>query len=115
MEDRASTGIHKINSNNIAELAGVSSNDCRMMPLIRIDLLIQDKRNKNILLAWCADSNFGMGWCLPGGIIHYKKTIAQCINEIAQSQLGIKIEFEQSPVFVMEKVLDAKVSPVPAK
>lgn len=104
MEDRASTGIHKINSNNIAELAGVSSNDCRMMPLIRIDLLIQDKRNKNILLAWCADSNFGMGWCLPGGIIHYKKTIAQCINEIAQSQLGIKIEFEQSPVFVMENI-----------
>jgi ADP-ribose pyrophosphatase YjhB (NUDIX family) len=75
----------------------------RMTPLVNVDLLIQDERNRT-LLTWRRDEHHGTGWHVPGGIIRFQETAHQRIREVARLELGASIEFEPSPVGVMESI-----------
>lgn len=73
----------------------------RMTPLVNVDLVIQDQATK-ILLTWRDDQFDGPGWHVPGGIIRFKETAANRIEEVARIELGAEIAFEPTPIAVQE-------------
>lgn len=75
----------------------------RLTPLINVDLLIQDDRNRT-LLTWRDDEFFGAGWHVPGGIIRYKETAADRIRACAHEELGAEVSFEPTPLLVSETI-----------
>jgi ADP-ribose pyrophosphatase YjhB (NUDIX family) len=75
----------------------------RMTPLVNVDLLIQDDRRRT-LLTWRSDEHHGAGWHVPGGIIRFQETAHHRIREVARLELGASIEFEPSPISVMESI-----------
>jgi colanic acid biosynthesis protein WcaH len=75
----------------------------RVTPLINVDLLIQDQR-KRTLLTWRDDRFYGPGWHVPGGIIRYKETAADRIRSVARQELGVEIDFDPSPIFILESI-----------
>ncbi len=79
----------------------------RINPLVNVDLLIQDKR-KRTLLTWREDSHYGPGWHIPGGIIRYKESAENRIKEVSRLELGAEVEFDSSPIFVMQSIEKGK-------
>jgi len=75
----------------------------RIMPLINVDLLIQDDAGRT-LLTWRDDPYFGAGWHIPGGIIRYKETAADRIRACAREELGAEVSFEAAPLLVSETI-----------
>lgn len=79
----------------------------RVTPLINVDLLIQDNY-KRTLLTWRDDSFYGPGWHVPGGIIRYKETAEYRIHSVAYQELGVEVEFDSSPIFVLQNISKAR-------
>lgn len=75
----------------------------RMVPLINVDLLVQDDRSRT-LLTWRHDEFFGAGWHVPGGIIRYKESAADRIRACAREELGADVSFEAQPLLVAESI-----------
>jgi ADP-ribose pyrophosphatase YjhB (NUDIX family) len=75
----------------------------RLTPLVNVDLLIQDQQHRT-LLTWRADAVYGNGWHVPGGIIRYKETAHQRIREVASSELGATVEFDPTPITIVESM-----------
>jgi len=75
----------------------------RMTPLVNVDLLIQDDRNRT-LLTWRSDEHHGAGWHVPGGIIRFQETAHHRIREVARLELAASIEFDPAPIAVMESI-----------
>jgi ADP-ribose pyrophosphatase YjhB (NUDIX family) len=75
----------------------------RIMPLINVDLLIQDDAGRT-LLTWRHDESFGPGWHIPGGIIRYKETAAERIRACARQELGAEVLFDAAPLLVSETI-----------
>ena len=75
----------------------------RIAPLINVDLLIQDDAGRT-LLTWRDDESFGQGWHIPGGIIRYKQTNAECIRNCALRELGAQVTFDAEPLLVSETI-----------
>jgi ADP-ribose pyrophosphatase YjhB (NUDIX family) len=75
----------------------------RIMPLINVDLLIQDDAGRT-LLTWRDDESFGQGWHVPGGIIRYKETAAERIRACAREELGAEVTFDAAPLLVSETI-----------
>lgn len=75
----------------------------RVTPLVNVDLLIQDDRNRT-LLTWRSDRFYGPGWHIPGGIIRYKERAAQRIHAVALRELSAQVEFGPAPVLIYEVV-----------
>jgi colanic acid biosynthesis protein WcaH len=75
----------------------------RIVPLINVDLLIQDERGRT-LLTWREDEWFGAGWHVPGGIIRYKEASADRIRACAREELGAEVSFDAVPMLVSETV-----------
>lgn len=73
-------------------------------PLVNVDLLIQDAAQQT-LLTWRSDQFYGPGWHVPGGIIRYKETAADRIRAIAKHELGATVEFDPTPIVVLESIL----------
>jgi colanic acid biosynthesis protein WcaH len=71
----------------------------RFMPLVNVDLLIQDERNRT-LLTWRDDEFHGPGWHVPGGIIRYKETAEARIRATARHELAADVEFDPVPIAV---------------
>ena len=71
----------------------------RIMPLINVDLLIQEDGGRT-LLTWRDDESFGQGWHIPGGIIRYKQTTAERIRACARQELGAEVTFDAAPLLV---------------
>src|SRR5262245_58107346 len=69
----------------------------RLVPLINVDLLIQDGHG-GTLLTWRDDEFFGSGWHVPGGIIRYKEAAADRIRACAREELGAEVSFEAVPL-----------------
>jgi ADP-ribose pyrophosphatase YjhB (NUDIX family) len=69
----------------------------RLMPLISVDLLIQDVGGRT-LLTWHDDKFFGSGWHVPGGIVRYKEMTADRIQARAREGLGAQVDFEAVPL-----------------
>jgi colanic acid biosynthesis protein WcaH len=75
----------------------------RITPLVNVDLLIQDDARRT-LLTWRSDDHYGCGWHIPGGIIRYKESSHQRIHEVARQELGAAVEFDPTPVAVIESI-----------
>tara|TARA_Y100001970_G_C14251523_1_gene872248 strand:- start:2394 stop:2894 length:501 start_codon:yes stop_codon:yes gene_type:complete len=71
-------------------------------PIINVELLLKDE-NGRTLLSWRDDSYAGKGWHLPGGIIRFKETIVERINEVARTEVGIAVKsFKKEPIAINE-------------
>lgn len=75
----------------------------RLTPLVNVDLLIQDPA-LGTLLTWRDDAFFPAGWHVPGGIIRFKETAATRILAVAEGELGVRVEFDPSPLAITEGV-----------
>jgi len=75
----------------------------RVTPLVNVDLLIQDDAGRT-LLTWRDDEFFGQGWHIPGAVIRYKQTAAECIADCARRELGVAVSFDAAPVLVLETI-----------
>ena len=75
----------------------------RVTPLVNVDLLIQDDRNRT-LLTWRSDRFHGPGWHIPGGFIRYKERAAERIGAVAQRELNAQVDFDSAPVLVHESI-----------
>ena len=75
----------------------------RIIPLINVDLLIQDGRGRT-LLTWRDDEFFGAGWHMPGGVIRFQETAAERVRACARQELGSDVSSEPAPLFVMESI-----------
>ncbi|HOY32841.1 MAG TPA: hypothetical protein PKW80_13265 [Bacteroidales bacterium] len=73
-------------------------------PMINVDLLIKDERNRT-LLSWRDDTYCGTGWHVPGGIIRFKETIENRIIEVAKVEIGTPVEFEPGPVAICQTII----------
>lgn len=69
----------------------------RMTPLVNVDLLIKDERERT-LLAWRNDEWAGKGWHVPGGIVRFKETLESRLLKVAQSEIGIEVGFDPTPL-----------------
>ena len=69
-------------------------------PIINVDLLIQDERQRT-LLTWRQDDTYGAGWHVPGGIIRFKETFEDRIRATARRELGTDVAFEPEPMAVV--------------
>ena len=72
-----------------------------LTPMINVDLLITNHRRET-LLTWREDEFYGPGWHAPGGIIRFKEKAAARIAKVAQHELGVTVENEDSPILVTE-------------
>lgn len=74
----------------------------RLVPLVNVDLLIQDDR-AGTLLTW-RDDDFHVGWHVPGGIIRYKEPAAERVRATARTELGAEVEFEPMPCAIEQLI-----------
>ncbi len=73
----------------------------KISPLINVDLLIKDGRNRT-LLTWRDDGYCAPGWHIPGGIIRFKERAADRIKEVARTELGAEVTFNPAPLAINE-------------
>jgi ADP-ribose pyrophosphatase YjhB (NUDIX family) len=78
----------------------------RLTPLLSVDLLIRDD-NGRTLLTWREDHSYGPGWHVPGGIVRYRESVATRIHEVARLELGARVEFEETPLSILESLRDS--------
>jgi colanic acid biosynthesis protein WcaH len=71
-------------------------------PIINVDLLLKDE-NGRTLLSWRDEPHSGKGWHIPGGIIRFKETIEERINEVAKIEIGTPVKlFKSEPIAINE-------------
>ena len=71
-----------------------------LMPSVNVDVMVRN--TSGILLCWRHDNFYGPGWHVPGGIIRFKETAAARIAKVAQHELGVTVENEDTPILVTE-------------
>ena len=81
-----------------SEIFGLVS---ELTPLVNVDLLIKNKFNQT-LLTWREDEYYGPSWHIPGGIIRFKEDSRSRIAKVAESELGVKVDFLESPINIAE-------------
>ncbi len=74
----------------------------RLTPLVNVDLLIKDEKQRT-LLSWRNDST-GIGWHIPGGIIRYKENIKTRIQKVIETEIGLPVRFEQTPIAINQLI-----------
>jgi len=72
-------------------------------PMINVDLLIKDNEGRT-LLVWREDK-YGSGWHIPGGIIRFKETIEERIQQVARQELGATVKFEDTPIAIRQLIM----------
>ena len=75
----------------------------RITPLVNVDLLIKDE-NGRTLLAWRDDQYCGKGWHVPGGIIRFKETFETRVKKVAETEIGVDINFDPVPIAINELI-----------
>ena len=73
----------------------------RLTPLVNVDLLIKDQNNR-VLLAWRQDQFAGAGWHIPGGIVRYKETLEQRIQQVALAEIGQAVQYDSKHIALNE-------------
>ena len=68
-------------------------------PLVNVDLLIKDERGRT-LLAWRDDGFAGTGWHVPGGIVRFQETLEARVRQVAATEIGAEVSFDQTPVAI---------------
>lgn len=72
-----------------------------LTPMVNVDLLVKDEAGRT-LLTWRADSFYGPGWHVPGGVIRFKEYASTRVKEVARAELGATVEVDQHPLLVRE-------------
>jgi ADP-ribose pyrophosphatase YjhB (NUDIX family) len=75
----------------------------RATPLVNVDLLIKDE-NERTLLSWRDDRYCGKGWHVPGGIVRYKETLETRVIKVAETEIGIRINFDAKPIAINQLI-----------
>ena len=73
----------------------------RTTPLINVDLLIKDEKNRT-LLAWRDDKYAKQGWHIPGRIVRYRETLEDDVKMCAEIEIGVPVEFNPNPIKITE-------------
>lgn len=76
----------------------------RTTPLVNVDLLIKDKKDRT-LLSWRDDEYSGTGWHVPGGIVRFKEELHSRISKVALNEIGTSVKFDDKPIAVNEFIL----------
>ena len=71
----------------------------RITPLVNVDLLIRDPAGRT-LLAWRSDEFAGSGWHIPGGILRYKESLENRLEEVARLEIGRPLRFREAPIAI---------------
>ena len=81
----------------------------RLTPIINVDLLIKDFKNQKTLLSWRKKGEvYNPGWHIPGGIIRFKETMIDRVNEVAKIELNTKVKIYPGPIKISEIFLKQK-------
>jgi colanic acid biosynthesis protein WcaH len=65
------------------------------MPLIAIDLLVEDEKG-DYLLGWRSNPPAQSSWFVPGGRIRKNESLANAFMRITQTELGSALKLEQA-------------------
>lgn len=79
----------------------------RMTPMVNVDLLIKDEEGRT-LLSW-RDDYSGTGWHIPGGIIRYKEKIKTRIQKVIETEIGLPVKYDPTPIAVNQLMCEHKV------
>ena len=79
----------------------------RLVPLVNVDLLIQDDLRRT-LLTWRDDQFYGPGWHVPGGIIRFRESMAARIEATAQNELVTSVRFSPEPIAIREVIDESR-------
>ena len=79
----------------------------RIVPMVNVDLLIKDEDDRT-LLAWRKDPYSGEGWHIPGGIVRYKERLVERVEKVAETEIGMYVTFDPSPIAVNEIILSQR-------
>jgi len=71
----------------------------RVTPMVNVDLLIKDEKGR-VLLSWRDDVYAGKGWHLPGGIVRFRETLEERVQEVARLEIGRSVEFDPHPIAI---------------
>jgi len=80
----------------------------KLTPMVNVDLLIKDEKGRT-LLAWRDDPFAKKGWHLPGGIVRFKETLENRVKKVAQTEIGVDVDFENIPIAVNEIISEHDV------
>lgn len=69
----------------------------RLSPTLNVDLLAQDE-NGRTLLAWRDDNFAGSGWHLPGGVVRFKETLVDRVQQVAITELRTRVRIDPTPI-----------------
>jgi colanic acid biosynthesis protein WcaH len=73
----------------------------KLTPMVNVDLLIRNEVGQT-LLSWRHDEFYGPGWHIPGGVIRFKESAATRIAKVAETEFGITVMAEKTPVCIHE-------------
>lgn len=72
-----------------------------VVPMVNVDLLIRDEQRR-ILLAWREDKFSGSVWHIPGGIVRFKETLLQRVEQVALTEIGQRLQVNSVPLAINE-------------
>jgi colanic acid biosynthesis protein WcaH len=75
----------------------------QLTPLINVDLLVKNKKGQT-LLTWRDDEFYGPAWHIPGGIIRFKESIEERIQQVALTELGCPVRCSEAPIHVRNMI-----------
>lgn len=61
---------------------------CGLVPFVACELVVVSE--KGVLLTWRADK-WWRGWHFPGGLLRYRETFEERIDQVARKELGVNI------------------------
>ncbi len=70
-------------------------------PMVNVDLLIRDERGC-VLLARRDDKFNGSVWHIPGGIVRFRESLLQRVEQVAIAEIGQSVMINETPIAVNE-------------
>ena len=76
----------------------------RITPMVNVDLLVRDARQRTLLTWRGAEFEWAPGWHIPGGIIRFKEHASDRIRAVARRELGTSVRFRAEPAAIREVI-----------
>lgn len=75
----------------------------QLTPMVNVDLLIKNQKGQT-LLTWRDDQFYGSAWHIPGGIIRFKESFEERIQQVALTELGCAVRSSDAPINVRNMI-----------